>query len=202
MDKKLLQQLQPYVMEPAPLTVDDLPRYVQQELRKIENVLLPMAEGYGPQVFVDLKNPAAPTALTTEWQDVTAYSQEVRSQIVDALSVSVDRDTGQVQILGPGDRSFALFVWATLTLDITAFQQNEVIEARLYSSVDDRSAYIGGYFKSDPKESIATFSAAQVLVIPNDTTGSMQVRASVAGTVTPLSGSFGFRYLNFAQVRP
>lgn len=197
---KLTFQIRPYSLEPAPLSEDDMPRYTLQELRKIEDVLQPLIAAYAPGVFADLKDPTTPTALTTDWQPVGNYTSVIKSQGIDAINIEIDKVSGTITPKGEGDTSPAVFFWASLSFDLSAFNQNQTIFVRLRDSTSGEIWPVGSYYKADPQQDFGALSIAQSLIIANNASIGMEISASAADDVVYLSGSFGFRYLNFAQV--
>ena len=197
---KLAFRIRPYSLEPSPLSVDDMPRYTLQELKKIEDVLQPLIAAYEPAVFADLKDPAQPLALTTDWRPVTNYDYVIKSQLLDAINVEVDKAAGTITPKGEGDTSPAIFMWAALSIDLTSYPQNNEIDVILRDTVSGQFWPVGDIYKSDQQQDYGTVSIAKSILINNNASIRLEIRSSTAAQVSYLSGSLGFRYLNYAQV--
>ena len=195
---KIALEYEPYAMEPGSLDNADIPRYIEQELRKIENSLAPLTANYAPNLYLELKNPAAPTGLTTTPQTITNYTGQVLTHQVDKLGITYDPDTGLITLNGTGDRDVILLTWVTLNLDVSSFPQNNEIIARLHQeSVTQGAANynVGSHYRADPQQTIATSSATQGIVVPNDAVLSLEIYGSTNGAIAWLNGSFGMRYI-------
>jgi hypothetical protein len=197
---KLAFRIRPYSLEPSPLSTDDMPRYTLQELKKIEDVLQPLIAAYAPSVFADLKYPAQPLALTTDWRPITNYNYVIKSEQIDAINIEIDKAAGTITPRGEGDTSPAVFMWAALSVGLSNYPQNNEIEIILRDTVSGQFWPVGVIYKSDQQQEYGVVSIAKSLLINNNTSIRLEIRSTAAAAVTYLSGSLGFRYLNYAQV--
>ena len=200
MDAKLQQRLRPYSMEPAPLGQEDLPRYIQQELRKIESALQPLIESYSPQAFADMKNPTAPISITTSWQDITNYTDYIISDTVDSLNINVNPATGRFVVNTDAGSTVAALCWVDVNLGINDLAQNNKIDLQLYNHTTGVATLIDTAYKADVKEDFCSLVSTFTAVAVGGGEFGLQIKATAGFDAVYITGSFGFKYLNYARV--
>lgn len=199
-DPKIQQFLRPYSMEPPPLETNDLPRYLLQELRKLEDALLPLQQAYAPPVFVYLKDPTAPVSVTTDWQPIAQYPRAVTSTAFDTLAASYSKSAGTITAGSVANDIAAMEFNIDLDFDMSGMAQNNAIEFELYNNVSGFGQTIGYIWKADQQQAFASFSRNMIVTFDSEFEFVVRIKATVPFTIDWINGAFGFKYLNYARI--
>ena len=200
-DPKSIAALYSYDPQAVPLDAEDMPRYMEVELRQIQNRLNVLCDTFMPSAVWAMNDVAGVTVIPVDPARVKLvdWSTAQQSDNLSFFAGSVDLVNGELVFDGDAGEQLTVEVSASLNVANATLPFNEEISLVLFDGVTEYP--LATQFITSNLQTVVTLNGSLIIEVLGNARLSLELfMQSTQGNAAGITGTFSVRPVTFAYV--